>query len=90
MVFSRISGAKASVGASAKATKAADAEATIKVGAGAARDGLGPADVARLPQMRVTFRGAGSLGDRGGAISLFEVRLSFSHTNSMRTTPVFG
>jgi hypothetical protein len=49
-------------------------------------------DVARLPQMRVTLLGAGSLGDRGGAISsrLFEVRLSFSHSNSIRTTPVFG
>jgi len=37
-------------------------------------------DVVRLPQMRVTLVGAGS----------FEVRLSFSHSNSMRTTPVFG
>ncbi len=49
-------------------------------------------DVVRLPQMRVTLVEAGSLGHRGGVISsrLFEVRLSFSHSNSMRTTPVFG
>ncbi len=42
--------------------------------------------------MRVTLVGAGSLGDLDGAISsrLFEVRLSFGHSNSMRTTPVFG